>query len=380
MRGEFTLARVIAAFKDTLMLEKPLGVHQQRTLNALERCRSASLGGHVDACPECGAVRISYNSCRNRHCPLCQGTQRERWIQAREKEILPVKYYHVVFTIPPCLHQLFLLHKAVMYGMLFKAAAQTVDKFARAKGVQCGMTCLLHTWGSNLHFHPHLHCIVPAGGMNKQGRWEKLPGANNQKPYLFPVKAMSMVFRGKFVHLLKKNGGFDGNLREEIYRNQWVVYCKRPFSAGNVIRYLGRYSHRVAITNRRIKDITDTEVCFEYKNYKNNGKMELIRLRGTEFLRRFTQHILPPNFVRIRHYGFLAPSNRGKLREAQRQTQQHSEQKKAGEQPKTDREKEGITQIHTNSYLCPDCGMAYMICVDVLKPARAPPKESFTMT
>lgn len=370
MRDAFSIAQIISAFKDELTPT----AHQERTLGALERCRTASLGGHVDACPSCGVTRISYNSCRNRHCPLCQGTQRERWVEARRKEVLPVKYFHAVFTVPDCLHPLFLANKALLYGMLFKAAWQTLKKFGKNRGLQLGMTCLLHTWGSNLHFHPHLHCIVPAGGTDDRGRWRKLPGADNETPYLFPVRALSKVFRGKFFRMLKEEGLRGDRLRKEIYEKEWVVYCKRPLRTGDVIRYLGRYSHRVAITNRRIKDITATHVTFEYKNYKKQGAMYLMTLTGAEFLRRFSRHILPPGFVRIRHYGFLAPSNRQKLRAAQRQTRSNEQ---TGEE-RAGRGDEAPTPVRPNSYFCPDCGKDYMVCISVFKPGRAPPGRFLT--
>lgn len=371
MRSVFSIAQVIPSFKDGLTLT----THQERTLGALERCRTAWLGGHVDACPSCGVTRISYNSCRNRHCPLCQGTQRERWVEARRREVLKVKYYHVVFTVPPALHPLFFSDKALLYGILFKAAWQTLGKFGKRQGLQLAMTCLLHTWGSNLHYHPHLHCIVPAGGMGKQGKWKELPGANNETPYLFPVKAMSKVFRGKFVHLIKEKGVCSDPLRKELYQKDWVVYCKRPLRTGDVIRYLGRYSHRVALTNRRIKDITATHVTFEYKNYKQQGRMCLMTLTGVEFLRRFTQHILPPRFVRIRHYGLLASCNRDKLHAAQ---QQAGTNQQSGEGEAT-RQDEQAAHTRPNSYLCPDCGKDYMRCISLFKPGRPPPDILLTI-
>jgi hypothetical protein len=371
MRDKFTVGQVITRFKDDLSKNRVLTYQQTRTLDALERCRTASLGGHVDACPSCGHMHISYNSCRNRHCPVCQGTQRERWIEARSSEVVSVKYFHVVFTLPDALNGLFLSSQKQkeMYSLLFKAAWQTIDKFARARGLQCGMTSLLHTWGSNLHLHPHLHCILPAGGLDEEGKWKILPGVNNDAPYLFPIKGMSKVFRAKFMAALTKRIPIDKSVRKKLFEKDWVVYCKQSMKTTDVIRYLGRYSHRIALTNRRIKDISDTHVTFEYKNYKKGGRMELLKLAGEEFLRRFCQHILPIGFVRIRHYGFLAPSNRQKLRSAQYQS--------AGQTTPLKQQKHSQDSTaqarRPNSYLCPRCGKDYMLCVSTFKASRPPP-------
>ena len=362
MRDKYSIGRVIASLDKKQKEKMHLTAHQHKVLLALEQCRTAALGGHVDLCPDCGCTQISYNSCRNRHCPLCQGHAREKWIAARKKDVLPVKYYHVVFTLPDKLNQLILTHKKELYGLLFNAAWKTIDKFFTNKGLQGGMIALLHTWGSSLQFHPHLHCIVPGGGINHQGKWRFLQGANNETPYLFPVKAMSKVFKAKFLAGLSHTLKLNANLRKRIYRQQWVVYSKRSMKNDTVIDYLGRYSHRVAITNRRITHFDRKTVRFAYKDYKRGGTNKEMVLSCEEFIRRFCLHILPTGFVRIRHFGFLASSNKEKLEEIKKQTA-------TKELACTE-----IITTRVNSYLCPHCGLGYMVCIKIISPpARAPP-------
>lgn len=282
---------------------------QQRTLFALSRCRTVAMGGHIDKCNHeaCGRLHLSYNSCRNRHCPKCQGHKRAQWIQAREEELLPVGYYHVVFTLPSELNLLALHKPRLLYSILFKTAWEVIRGFGENEqfiGAKAGMIAILHTWGQNMSLHPHLHCIVPAGGVSKEGKWKH---AKNGLTFLFPVKAMSKVFRAKFVSELRKNGIKDKALYDSLFKKQWVIYSKKPFgSAATVVEYLGRYTHKIAISNHRIQKVTDYEVTFSLKNYKKNGKKEELTLKTEEFIRRFAQHILPKGFVRIRHYGFLS--------------------------------------------------------------------------
>jgi len=285
---------------------------QVRTLDAIRRCRSASLGGHVDLCTSCGHVRISYNSCRNRHCPKCQQVQRERWIQAREAELLPATYFHVVFTLPEALNKLCLYQPALVYNLLFDTAWTVVRDFARDKkhlGADPGMISILHTWGQNLSLHPHLHCIVPGGGVMASGKWK--PARSNGK-FLFPVKAMSQVFRARFVAALRSRfNGLEPSFYNALFNTPWVVYAKRPFgSPKHVIEYLGRYTHKVAISNHRIVDIQNNQVTFRYKDYRDEGKVKAMTLQAIDFIRRFSLHILPKGFMRIRHYGILSSSRK----------------------------------------------------------------------
>ena len=293
-------------------------VHQQKTLRALQQCRTAVLGGHVDVCTGCGVIHISYNSCRNRHCPKCQGHKKEEWIQKREADLLPCAYYHVVFSLPSELNSLALHHPKLVYDALFSTVWQTINQFGKTEGLQLGMIAVLHTWGQNLSLHPHLHCIVPGGGIDKQGKWQRQLRSNK---YLFPVKALSKVFRAKYVHQLRASGIKDQALTDSLFTKDWVVYAKRPFGGPKqVIEYLGRYTHKVAISNHRIQEVTPAEVTFSYKDYRNGSSQKQMTLSNVEFTRRFAQHILPPGFVRMRHYGILSSTwKRGKLQHLQQQ-------------------------------------------------------------
>lgn len=294
-----------------------LTTHQQKTLRAISQCRTAALGGHVDACDGCGTIHISYNSCRNRHCPKCQEHKRQEWIQSREADLLPCTYYHLVFTLPQELNSLALYQPALVYGALFKAVWQTLHLFGKTADLQLGMVAVLHTWGQNLSLHPHLHCIVPGGGMDQQGKWHKQVRSNK---YLFAVKALSKVFRAKYVQQLRQSGIEDKVLLDSLFLKDWVVYTKRPFGGPKqVIAYLGRYTHRVAISNQRLQKVSDQNVHFSYKDYRSGSKQKIMSLTKEEFVRRFAQHILPHRFVRIRHYGIISSTwKRGKLQDLQR--------------------------------------------------------------
>lgn len=278
---------------------------QLRTLSAIKSCRTSVLGGHIDACDACGVISISYNSCRNRHCPKCQGAKREEWTQARETELLPVPYFHVVFTLPDTINSLAIHDPKLVYSTLFEAAWKTLAQFGKKTGVQMGMIGVLHTWGQNLSLHPHLHCIVPGGGIDKNGQWQNI---RPDGKFLFHVKALSKVFRGKYCNILKtKNNVQYQNIREGLWQKPWVVFAKKPFgNAKSVVEYLGRYTHKIAISNHRINKITNKEVSFAYKDYKQNGIKKQMTLTHEEFIRRFALHILPKGFVKIRHYGFLS--------------------------------------------------------------------------
>ena len=312
----YELAQVIRQYKASFFEKhQPLKQHLS-VLSALEQCRTASLGGHVDQCNGCGYLRISYNSCRNRHCPKCQSTNRERWIAARLQQLLPVPYFHVVFTLPQELNTWCMHLPKEMYNLLFAASHQTILSFAQDQkhlGAMPGIISVLHTWGQNLSLHPHIHMIVPGGGITAAGYWKS---AKRNGKYLFPVKAMSIVFKNKFIEaflklLQSKNTGIDKNLRQALYNKSWVVYAKQPFlGASQVIEYLGRYTHKIAISNHRIKSIADSKVSFSYKDYADACKQKLMTLDAAEFLRRFCLHILPSRFMKIRHYGFLSNTKR----------------------------------------------------------------------
>jgi len=298
-----------------------------KVLRAIARCRTAALGGHLDECTRCGHRAISYNSCRNRHCPKCQTSARERWIAARRRELLPTRYVHVVFTLPRELAPLSLQNKRVVYDLLFRASAETLLEVARDPkhlGAEIGFFSVLHTWNQKLGLHPHVHCVVPAGGLSPdRKRWIKPRYA-----FFLPVKVLSRVFRGKFVAALKRafhedRLRFQGSLTllaqpktfaawlRPLFRKDWVVYSKRPFGGPEyVLQYLGRYTHRVAISNHRLISFADGKVTFRWRDSAHHNEQKLLTLSLDEFLRRFLLHLLPKRFVRIRNFGFLANRRR----------------------------------------------------------------------
>lgn len=315
MQPSFEVASVMEAHWLQLQQSGMCNSWQIRTLDAVRRCRTASMGAHVDGCSECGHLRMSYNSCRNRHCPKCQGTEREKWIQARQEELLPVPYFHVVFTLPDLLNKLCLYKPKILYDLLFTTAWSVLNSFGhdpKLLGAQTGMIAILHTWGQTMTLHPHLHCIVPGGGLTKQEKWKQ---AKSEGKYLFSVKAMSKVFRGRFIAALKEQlpEQMDKSLVNGLYKHNWVVYAKRPFAgAKSVVEYLGRYTHKIAISNHRIINHENSKVTFSYKDYKHGSVKKEITLGAMEFIRRFSMHILPKGFVRIRHFGILSSSAKEK--------------------------------------------------------------------
>src|SRR5437773_5689173 len=316
-----------AAYRHTHALSRA----QRRAMQAIETCRTAALGGHRETCDTCGAERIAYNSCRNRHCPKCQTLAKERWLAARRAELLPVEYFHVVFTLPHALNQLAQGNPRLVYTLLFRAVAATLTTFARDPrhlGGDLGGTAILHTWGQNLSQHLHLHCVVTGGALTQDGaRWMAAPPG-----FLFPVRALARVFRGKYLQALHRafTAGrlrFAGALAaladpeafatwlRDLRRHDWVVYAKRPFAGPTqLLEYLGRYTHRVAISNERLVSHTDGVVRFRWRDYADGDRMKIMTLTAEEFIRRFLLHVVPDGFVRIRHFGFLANrSRRAKL-------------------------------------------------------------------
>jgi hypothetical protein len=300
---------------------------QLKVLRAIERCRTAALGGHRDQCVRCGYQAISYNSCRNRHCPKCQINAREKWLRAREQELLPVNYYHLVFSLPHALVPLIWQNQRVLFTLLFEASAATLLAVAsdpKRLGAEVGFLSILHTWGQTLQCHPHIHCVVPGGGLSPDHQhWIRAPNH-----FFLPVRVLSRVFRGKFVaglqrafrqkklvflgacQSLAQDKPFAAFLRT-LFREDWVVYAKRPFGGPeHVLQYLARYTHRVAISNHRIIDVNDTHVAFRWKDYAHHSKRRTMSLTHEEFLRRFVQHVLPKGFPRIRYFGFLANRRR----------------------------------------------------------------------
>jgi len=303
-------------------------LHVQKVLHRLKVCRTAALGYHLYRCSneECGEIKYQYHSCRDRHCPQCGAIKKQQWIEARMQELLPVKYYHVVFTLPHELNSLVLGHRNVLYKLLFDASAQTLLCFAKDEkylGAVPGIISVLHTWGQQLSFHPHIHCIVSGGGIAGDNTWKE--AKKNDWQFLFPVKAMSVVYKTKFLQALKEliatttvipTAGTDTTaLFNMLYQKDWIVYAKAPFGGPHsVIEYLGRYTHKVAISNHRICSINEPgdTVTFGYKDYTDENKQKQMTLSSTEFIRRFEQHILPHRFTKIRTYGYLANRNRHK--------------------------------------------------------------------
>ena len=302
----------------------------QKVLLAITRCRTAALGGHRDQCSDCGHSAISYNSCRNRHCPKCQGNARVRWLDAREQELLPTRYVHVVFTLPRELAPLALQNKRLIYNLLFHSSAATLLEIARDPrhlGAEIGFFSMLHTWDQRLQHHPHVHCVVAAGGLAPDhSRW-----ISSRCTFFLPIRVLSRVFRGKFVAGLKnafREGAlhFHGQLSplaqprmfapwlKLLFRHDWVVYSKRPFGgAKHALSYLGAYTHRVAISNHRLVAVAEGNVTFRWRDSAHGNNKRLMTLTDDEFLRRFLLHLLPRGFVRIRHFGFLANRRRAKL-------------------------------------------------------------------
>jgi len=296
-------------------------------LKALASCRTAALGGHLDECEGCGYGRPSYNSCRNRHCPKCHAAARARWLEARRAELLPVPYFHVVFTLPAAIADIALQNKAALYDMLFHTSAETMQEIAadpKHLGAEIGFLTVLHTWGQNLMHHPHVHCVVPGGGLAPDGKgW-----VASRENFFLPVRVLSRVFRGKFLERLRKaydrgELAFHGSLAkyrksaafrrllDEAYRQEWVVYAKAPFGGPEqVLKYLARYTHRVAISNQRLRSMDGDRVSFEWKDYARGHVRRTMTLTAMEFIRRFLLHVLPTGFVQIRQYGFLANCHR----------------------------------------------------------------------
>jgi hypothetical protein len=325
-RPRFEVADVVRAHADDYRRAHVPSAAQEAVLRHIAECRTAALGGHLDECDSCGHQRISYNSCRDRHCPKCQNTARAEWITERLERLLPIPYFHVVFTIPDECNPLALRNKKAVFKVLFAAASQSLLTIARDEehlGAEVGFTMVLHTWGQNLLFHPHIHCVVTGGGLSSDAtRWIAA-----REEYLLPVKVLGTLFRGKFLAALKqayRNGELDlaGSTAElsdpdvwrrwknSLYQKDWVVFAKPPFGgAEHVFHYLGRYTHRIAISNHRIVDFADGKVTFSWKDYADGEKKKLMTLDAPEFLRRFLLHVLPSGFVRIRHYGLCASKN-----------------------------------------------------------------------
>ena len=368
-----------------------LSLGQLKVMSAIEQCRSAALGGHVLACPACNHIQVAYNSCRNRHCPKCQSSAARRWLEARQVDLLPVEYYHVVFTLPAPISDIAYTNKAVIYGLLFQIAAETLQAIAadpRHLGARIGLTLVLHTWGSALTHHPHVHGIVPGGGLSPDGqRWVACkPG------FFLPVRVLSRLFRRRFLEALTaahaagqlKFFGAHAALADTaaftawlapLRQCEWVVYAKRPFAGpAAVLAYLARYTHRVAIANSRLITLDARGVTFKWKDYRAKGrtKYKTMTLSATEFMRRFLLHVLPSGFHRIRHYGLIA--NAGRRDNLAKARELLNVPPDIDNEARTDN---AATDPVQPTYICPDCG-APMIIIETFargQPIRAPPQK-----
>lgn len=294
---------------------------QAKAALSIMRCRTKDLGGHVCSCDHCDHVEVHYNSCRNRHCPLCQGVTKAVWVDLRCQDLLNAPYFHIVFTVPQQLHSLIYQNQKLLYDLLYKSVSETLSELSwdpKYLGAQPGFFCVLHTWGEDLHYHPHLHVVIMAGGLTKLNKWQ-----SSSKKFFIPVKVLSKKFRGKYLHYLKQYYrqdllnlyNFDAqgfkDLLDECYAKNWYSYCKPPFSGPlAVIKYLGRYTHRIAIANSRIVSVDEQAVTFKVRDKKNVKETKELTLQGVEFIRRFLMHVLPKGFVKVRYYGILAPRNK----------------------------------------------------------------------
>jgi hypothetical protein len=390
MRARLEVEDIFRRHGDAFRAEQGdrISTAQRRVMAAIEACRTAALGGHVEQCEDCGEIRIAYNSCRDRHCPKCQGLARAQWLADRRAELLPVPYFHVVFTVPAPVAAIALQNKAAVYDILFRTAAETIRVIAadpKHLGAETGVIAILHTWGQTLTHHPHVHCIAPGGGLEPAGSWVAC-----RPNFFLPIHVLSRLYRRLFIERLQTafEGGvlnFFGELaplRERaafarhlapLRRVNWVVYAKRPFGgARQVLDYLGRYIHRVAIANGRLLDCANGRVRFRWKDYRARGKLKAMTLEAGEFMRRFLMHVLPKGFRRIRHFGFFANARRaGKL--ARIRAALEILQPAPLAEPADYRERYAMLTGQRID-LCPSCG-GHMIDAGSL-PRRAPPRPT----
>jgi hypothetical protein len=370
-RNDLEMVHVIKRFGAAYRQEHSPNNCQLTVLNALQQCRTAELGGHKERCDndKCGNERFSYNSCGNRHCPKCQVARQMIWAEDRMRDALNVKHFHLVFTVPEELHEICLLNSKAFYEAQFESVWETLRSFGYSHyGVETGAICVLHTWGQNLSLHPHLHCIVPAAGLTLR---DKLVPIGNQGKYLYCVKQLSVTFRGKLLDRLKQNLKKQKLLAEyqktidHCYAKPWVVNCEPSLGdAQKIVGYLAKYTHRVAITNSRIKSMDDKNVTFSYKDYNDNANQKLMTLTGVEFLRRFAMHILPRRFVKIRYFGIL--TSRYKLQVKSLKT------KPDILQLTETREQRLVRLTGFDPCRCPKCKTGSMQAVEILPRIRSP--------
>ena len=375
-RTHFELATVIKRYGTDFVAHYNPNVLQLNVLNALQLCRTAPLGGHKDKCDSCGNEQYSYNSCGNRHCPKCQLTKQMLWAEDRMRDALNIKHFHIVFTVPDELNKVCLADSLFFYNSFFACVKETLAAFGYSHyGVETGAICVLHTWGQNLSLHPHLHCIVPAVGLTPLGQPKTI---GNEGKYLYPVRQLSVVFRSKLLEALKRNLKKKGRLAEfqsvieRSYAKPWVVYSEASLgNAPQVINYLGKYTHRVAITNMRIKNIDERGVTFSYKDYPDKANVKLMTLTGVEFLRRFCMHILPKRFVKIRYFGILTSAYREQV---------GSLKTKPDIFQLTETREQRIKRLTGfDNCKCPKCKTGRMHTIETLPPVRSPTNVFFPL-
>jgi hypothetical protein len=377
MRTEFELADVVRQFGDKLISCEKLSPLQIRVLSHIAICRTSVLGGHEEACDVCGTVLYSYNSCGDRHCPKCQAAKQAFWIDELVHKTLPAKHFHIVFTAPHQLNRLCLHNPGLYYDLLFAAVWHTLRLFGYTHyGVESGAVAVLHTWGQNLSLHPHIHCIVPAAGYTLDGKWKSI---GQQGSYLYPVQQMSEAFKGKFLdslkRVLRKRNEYSlfYDQLQQAYKTKWVVHCEPSLAgAGHVVKYLGQYTHRVAITNQRILNIAGGKVTFIAKDYRDGAVKKPVTLEGVEFLRRFTLHILPRRFVKIRYYGIYNHTLKRNLELQFVEEDKTIEARIKGQPPPETKLQRFERLTGINPCRCPVCKKGMMVVIRELPRIRSP--------
>ena len=388
MKPSLEVADIFRALGPAYRQTREMPIRHLRVMRAIEVCRTAELGGHIDQCDQCRALRISYNSCRNRHCPKCQCLEKERWLEAREKDLLPTSYFHVIFTLPEGLRPLALRNQKVIYNLLFKAVSETLSELARDSkhlGAKIGFMAILHTWSQTLIDHPHLHCLVSGGGLSLDGKqW-----VCSKKDFFIPVKVLSSLFRGKFLDGLKRKHEagelkFPGQIEElkeassfkrllmNLYPQEWVVYCKPPLkNPEKVMDYLGRYTHRVALSNDRLVKLEGNHVTFRWRDSADHNKIKLLTLEAFEFIRRFLLHVLPDQFVKIRYYGIMSHRSRKTKLSRCKKLLGVAAGEETEEIPK-ETWQDLLTRITgIDPTICPHCGKGRMIQREILLPQHS---------
>ncbi len=369
-RPKYEVAHIIKQFSNKFIELHQPNTYILRTLGALQICRTSALGGHKEKCDSCGRIRYCYDSCRNRNCPKCQASKQAFWVEDTSERIIDTKYFHVVFTVPEVLNSICLLDSKKFYNSMFSCVWDTLRTFGYTHyGVESGAIAVLHTWGQNLSLHPHIHCLVPAAGMKLSGDFKKI---GKKSRYLYPVKMLSKAFRGKMMEQLKKQMKTTNQLSaykstiDKAWAKEWVVFCEPSFgNSEHIIKYLGQYTHRIAISNHRIQNIDYQSVSFYYKDYKDASKRKLTKLSGVEFLRRFCMHILPKGFVKIRYYGILSNRYNKKiilscLNKIVKPKQKESVQERI----------KRLTNF--DIYQCPHCKKGKMHIIEILPRIRGP--------